>query len=643
MKSSMRVLWALTVLLAGARVFALDRLPEAANWISNPSFEVGTQECPVDWVFLNQHEQTSGTWAESNAHGGRQGVGLRAHTGLAYGRWITPYAMPFAPGTRGRVSFWYRGSGAQVYLAGRASTLGPEGGYAADLTKYYKLMLGPTPATSAWTYVEADFVTPGYASWAQLALAIHGQGACEFDDVSLSRAGLVLVEPATAWLAGRGETNRLVLYAEELREVAPDGVRWQVRSSGYHLQAAVRDPVTRCWALDVVATQPGVVDLAVQAALPGGATLTLDLPRVARVYEGTGGTFTFAAMTDLHFYRPGANERNEKFARLVRSVNALDPLLALSLGDQLEIHSGSRDEEKKLEVMAAREQLAKLQMPLFLLAGNHEIDKTYEGAATQWYHEKLLGAAPHFAVEVDGTLLAGFDVTSPGLCAREHGASFLRAGQADWLARQLGVYTGRLPIVAAHISPFTEFVSGPDRDLLLSLLYTNHVRAFLSGHLHYTQDQWVRNPVADGKLGPPWPIPQPLLNSDPLADPAHTVFLTTTTGSAFMLGEVKMNGYRYVQVRDQEIVWQDVLPISLDIRRTEQENAVIYSLSNGVDKAVRGLPLRAELAAGRVTATCDGQPRPVDVTTNHAGRLIAWTRVDMETNRTATVVLRTAP
>ncbi len=82
-------------------------------------------------------------------------------------------------------------------------------------------MLGPTPATSEWTYVEAGFVTPGYASWAQLALGIHGKGACSFDDVMLTRNGLLLIEPTTAWLAGVGETNRLVLYAEELRNAEP--------------------------------------------------------------------------------------------------------------------------------------------------------------------------------------------------------------------------------------------------------------------------------------------------------------------------------------------------------------------------------------------------------------------------------------
>ncbi len=114
-------------LLTVGSASALEALPESANWVANPSFAVGTPECPVDWVFLNQHESTTGSWGASDAHTGRQGVGLQAHTGMAYGRWITPYALPLAPGTKGRVSFWYRGTGAQVYLTGRASSLAPDG------------------------------------------------------------------------------------------------------------------------------------------------------------------------------------------------------------------------------------------------------------------------------------------------------------------------------------------------------------------------------------------------------------------------------------------------------------------------------------------------------------------------------------
>lgn len=645
-ESVMRTLFILSIgLLLALPVLALDNLPEAANWISNPSFEVGSEDCPVDWIFLNQHEVSTGTWGGSSARSGSQGVAVHANGGLALGRWITPYRIPFAAGEHRRVSFWYRGAGAQVYMWVRASSLNGNGIFSTDLTKYYKFMLGPTPATSEWTYVETEFVAPDYPSWGQLCLGGSGRNTCEFDDITIARPGLVLIDPRQSLLVPPGATNLFTLYAEELQSLDATAVTWQVQSSHYALQSATLDTTQKLWTLALVATNSGVADLSIQALTNAGSPLALSLPRIARVYDGTGGAFAFTAMTDLHFYRPGVNERNDKFGLLVNSLNALDPLFAIAMGDQLEIHSGYRDEEKKFEVEAVREQLGRVEVPLFQVAGNHEIDKNYEGAGTQWYLEKLQRVRPYFSVEVDGTLIAGIDITSPGYCSREHGASFLRTGQSEWLSGVLGGHTGRLSMVCAHISPFTEFVDGPDRNQLMSLLYTNWVRAYLSGHLHYTDDKWTRNPLADGGFGPPWPEPIPLADSAEgtlkLADTNNLVYLTTTTGSAFMLGDVKMNGYRYLWVRDQEIVWQDVLPISLGITRTSPApNIVTYTITNGVSKAVAGLPLRAELPAGTVTATINEIPATPLVTTNHAGTQVAWVQADIPTNATVQVTLR---
>ena len=643
MKRWLLILTISSLLISPAR--ALDYLPEAANWISNPSFEIGSVGCPVDWIFLNQHEVTTGTWDGSSARSGAQGVAVHAAGGLAYGRWITPYRIPFAADERCRVSFWYRGAGAQVYVWGRASSLSLSGIYSNDLTKYYKIMLGPTPATSQWTYVETEFVAPGYASWGQFCLGGSGRDTCEFDDIAVARPGLVLIDPRSPLLVAPGATNLFTVYAEELRSLDATAVTWQVQSSHYALQSAALDSTQKLWTLALVATNTGVADLTIQAVTNGGNPLALNLPRMARVHGGTGGAFTFTAMTDLHFYRPGVNERNGKFGLLVNSLNGLDPLFAMAMGDQLEIHSGYRDEEKKYMVEAVREQLGRVQVPLFQVAGNHEIDKNYEGAGTQWYFEKLQQVQPFFALEVDGTFLAGIDITSPGICAREHGASFLRPGLASWLDGRLMNYTGRLAMVAAHISPFTEFVDGPDRDALLTTLYSNRVRAYLSGHLHYTDDKWVRNPAADGPVAPPWPAPTLLTNTAEatvkLADTNNTVYLGTVTGSAFLLNGYPFNGYRYLWVRNQEVVWQDVLPISLGITRTSSApNIVTYTITNGIHKAITGLPLRGDLPAGTVTATLDASPLAVEVTTNEAGRQIAWVQPNIATGVTVSVTIR---
>ena len=625
--------------------FAIDGIPDAANWISNPSFELGSQECPVDWVFLNQHEITTGTWDATSARSGAQGVAVHGGSGLAYGRWITPYRIQFKPGERLRVSFWYRGTGASVYMWTRASELNEAGMFITDLTKYYKCMLGPTPATSEWTYVETEFVAPDYPSWGQLCLGGGGRDTCEFDDIFVARPDIVMVEPRHPFVVLAGDTRRITVYADTLRGAATNEVDWSVTSPGFALQAVSRSETQNVWFIDLLATNTGAADITVQASTNGGAPLSLSLPRYARVHAGTGGAFTFSVMTDLHFYRPGNNERNIKFGQLANSLNALDPFFGLALGDQLEIHSGYRDEEKKIQVNAVLEQFARVNAPIFATAGNHEIDKHYEGAGTQWYFEKLMDMQPFYSVEVDGTLVAGVDISAPGLCSREHGAAFTRAGQADWLAGVLGSYTGRLPIVAAHISPFTEFIDGDDRNLYLSLLYTNRVRAYLSGHLHYTTDRYVRNPLSDGAWGPPWPDPIDIVSSaegvEKLSDTNNLVYLTTVTGAAFLLGGAPVNGYRYLWVQDQEIVWQDVLPISLSVARTSSAaNVVGYTITNGIHKAISGLPLKAELPAGNVTATINETPTPVLVTTNLAGVLIAWVQADIPLNSTINVIVR---
>jgi len=599
----------------------------------------------MDWIFLNQHEVTTGTWDGDSARSGTQGVAVHGGTGLSYGRWITPYRIPFEPGERLRVSFWYRGAGAQVYMWTRASGLNAAGMFTTDLTKYYKAMLGPTPATSEWTYVEAEFVAPDYPSWGQLCLGGSGNQSCEFDDIAVARPGVVVVEPRHPFVVMTGEVRRLTVYVDALRDVATNEAGWSVTSSCFALQAVSRSETGSAWYLDLLATNVGVADIALHVSTNGGAPLSLNLVRSARVHAGTGGAFTFSAMTDLHFYRPGVNERNIKFGLLADSVNALDPLFALALGDQLEIHSGYRDEEKKLEVNAAVEQLGRVQAPLFVTAGNHEIDKHYEGAGTRWYLEKLMDMQPFYTVEVDGTLVAGFDVSAPGICSREHGAAFLRPEQPEWFAGVLGSYTGRLPIVAAHVSPFNEFVDGDDRNQLMSLLYTNRVRAYLSGHLHYTIDRYTRNPLADGNWGPPWPESTDIVDAaetvEKLSDTNNLVFMTTVTGAAFLLGGAPVNGYRHIWVRDQEIVWQDVLPISLSVTRTSTApNIVSYTLTNGIHKSISGLPLKAELPAGTVSATINASPAPVLVTTNHAGVQVAWVQADIATNEAVEVVIR---
>ena len=625
--------------------FALDKLPDAANWISNPSFELGSAACPVDWFFANQHEFAGSSWAGSSARTGLAGVSVIGQSGLAFGRWMTPYRIYLEPGKNYRFSYWYRGNGSTVYLFGHPAALSTGGVFSLNLSNNFKRALGSGNA-AGWTYVETNYVAPGSMYWAQLMLGMEsGTKVAEYDDIAIARPGIVVVDPVTPLVLSVGETNRVTIYVDELRTNTPATVTWSITSSHLVLRNVEHDATNRLWMLDLEGAAPGVADVIFRAAPSAGSAITNRINRFARVRPAGDRGFAVAVMTDAEFQQPGENERNDRFGNIAATLSALDPLFAVSLGDQMADTRELWDEDKKMSADAVRQQLGRLAAPVFALPGALEIGKYYEGVQTRWYHEKYLQYPARFSIEVDGTLIAGIDSTAAGLCARESGGAFVRPGQADWLQGVLGAYTGRLPIVAGHVSPYDGFEDGADRDTLLGLLYTNRVRAVLSGSRHETVDQWIRNPHADGQSSAPWPSS---LNAavdaddvlDRLADPSNTVFLSTVTACAELKGAATIHGVRYLWIRDQQVVWQDVLPDSLSVTRSSSvPAAVTYRITNGQDKAVSGLPLRAVLPYGLVSATVNGMNHPVEVTPLSDGQRLVWMQVDVATGAAVEVVL----
>jgi hypothetical protein len=616
-------------------------IPAAANWISNPSFEEGEDNDPVDWVYILQHEKSTGLADQSAARSGQRGVSFQGEGGLSYGRWITPYRIPLEPGAKYRVSFWYRGKGADVYLDTQAAQLSESGQLTVDLAKTRKIPVAKPEPSEDWTFVEKEIAAPGYPVWAQLCLGGNGRDFCAFDDIHFERPGLTLVEPRWAQVVPEGAEVVLTVGAPELRKAAADAVTWESGESAI-IKEARKNPEDGTWQLTV--TPASSSDLQLEATV-AGETLQLGLPKYFRVFPaGKERLFTFAAITDAHFYRKGNNERNEKFAKAVATLNALDPLFVLSLGDQMDIHSGFRDEQKKWIAEAVREQLGLLGMPVFTIAGNHEIDRTYEGSGTRWYQEKYLGQPRYWSFEVGDNLFAGIDVSTPGVATREHGASFLDPEQDAWLEQVLAEPRKVPVILAGHISPFGEWTARPDLDRFLSLLLGRKIGVYLSGHTHYTMD----TAVANGQTAPPWPKPERLESagqaSAALADPDKTTLLTTTSVCAFAMGDTKMNGYRYLLVKDGRIAWQDVLPLSLSIERTEPQPGVVkFTVSNGDEKAIAGLPMLAMLPGKNVAVTVDGAPvDPVRQPSGSAGE-IALVQVNVPLNSTKEILFTAAP
>ena len=630
------------VLFVAAGFFATAWLraevPAAGNWISNPSFEEGEDGDPVDWVFFRQQEKTMGSSDASAACTGMRGVAIRGEGGQSFGRWITPYRIPLEPATKYRVSFWYRGKGAEVYLTGHAVQAPSSGNLAFDLGEPFDLPVAKPAQSEVWTFVEAEITSPNYPAWAQLCLSGGGGDYCAFDDVAIERPGLTLLAPQVPQVIPSGAEVVLKLNAPELREVSAGSVAWRT-GAGTTFKGAVKNGADGTWELTVAVDADA--DLFIEAT--GGArTLQLAVPKFFRVTQpGSENLFAFAAITDAHFYRPGDNERNVKFARVAATLNALDPLFVISLGDQMENHNGLRDEENKWICEAVREQLGTLAVPVFTLAGNHEIDRTYEGVGTRWYHEKYLVRPRNWAFRVGKTLFAGLDVSTPGVATREHGASFLDAAQDAWLDALLSAPRNAPPIIAAHISPFNEWTSRPDRDRFLSLLLGKKVGALLTGHTHYTEDVSVPN----GQTAPPWPQTQalstPAQAQAALDSPDKTTILTTTTACSFSLGTEKTTGYRYLLVRNGKIAWQAVLPASLEITRAQPTPwTTTFTIKAGPEKSISGMPLRVRFPRpGIVSAQVNGGD--VACTTDNLGdgSVLALVQADVAASSTVTATI----
>lgn len=621
---------------------------QAVNLLANPSFETGEDACPVDWVFLNQHEMSRGEWKAGDAPEGAQHIRAIGESGMCYGRWTTAYRLELEPGRTYRLGFWHRGTGgAQVYLEGHHVEFDSDSGVLTEnLRKRYKSVLVKPESSVEWRYYTAVWQAPDYPSWARLNLGIYGRHQADFDWVTLTADGLHLVQPADPVLV---ESGGLISVEAFLQTDQAEGeAEWTCATPGVKIIESQFDATRGTWRLTLRADEVGFFDLEIEARLKTGATHAATRPGFIRVHPPLKGTFAFSVFTDAHFYRPGDNPRNEMFGGFAKTVTALDPLFFLSLGDQMEIHSGASDLDKKWSVAAVREQFARLRAPVFTLLGNHEIDKTFEGAGTRWYWEQHLGMSPFKAFRIENYLFAGIDTSTPGIYGRDHGGSFVRPGQRAWLDEVLtrAGKAGLVPVVLMHIPVYGEFRDGADRNDLLDLLYRHRVRLVLQGHQHYSEQYAAPYPSFSPWPPAQWPTRTELVTNEEviarLNDPSNTVFLTTTTVSAFLLGGSPYNGFRHFWVKDGNIVWQDVVPVSLAVSVERREDGQIVRLRTGPEKALAGFPVKAELPAGRVEIRSGEKILPVHRVLHAQGQTV-WTQVDLPVNTESEVIFRVVP
>ncbi|KVU73431.1 phosphodiesterase [Burkholderia ubonensis] len=196
-----------------------------------------------------------------------------------------------------------------------------------------------------------------------------------------------------------------------------------------------------------------------------------------------------AQISDLHIKRPGqlAYQRVDTAAALARCIarlNALEPRpdAVLVTGDLVDF--GRDDEYRHL-----RDLLAPLEIPYYLMVGNHD-DRAALRRAFADRPEWQDGEFVQYALDVGAVRVLALDSQVPGASAGD-----LCDARLAWLAAQLDAARDRPVIVALHHPPFASGIGHMDAlrlapaaaaklDALLRG-YPN-VERVLCGHVHRT-------------------------------------------------------------------------------------------------------------------------------------------------------------
>ncbi len=157
----------------------------------------------------------------------------------------------------------------------------------------------------------------------------------------------------------------------------------------------------------------------------------------------------FAQISDLHIKRPGALAYNRvdtaaALARCIATLNALTPRphAVVITGDLVD--QGHPDEYAHLKTL-----LAALDLPCFLLVGNHDARDALREAFPARPELRTGGEFVQYAVDLDELRLIALDSIQPG----GSGGSLCDARLA-WLEAQLDAARDRPVVVALHHPPF---------------------------------------------------------------------------------------------------------------------------------------------------------------------------------------------
>ena len=191
-------------------------------------------------------------------------------------------------------------------------------------------------------------------------------------------------------------------------------------------------------------------------------------------------------LSDLHVRPPGVSAygrvpTNDMLRDAIQHVNALRPRadVVLATGDL--VHAGDVEEYAML-----RQLLAELEMPVYLVPGNHDDRDNLRKIFADSDYLPTAGEFLHYAVDDYPVRLVGLDTVVPGEAGGE-----LCERRLAWLEDAMAEASGRPTVVFMHHPPFRTNIDHMDVIGLegadaMGRLVERHpqIERVLCGHLH---------------------------------------------------------------------------------------------------------------------------------------------------------------
>ncbi len=615
----------LIIILIGVELNSAEKKVdcELINLLSNYGFEEGSALSPVDWKFVNVHEATTGKWSDNEGVNGSKCLIIKPQTGLSYGYWQTVYRIPLEASNTYTIGGCHKGSEARIIIKGAAVKYDPQNNVCSrsispEFSRQYKIT-----ESANWKKFAKTFSVPNKFKdkklWIEIKLMGAGKSLIRFDNIYLIGKAIKLVSPKVPRIVAPAKSIDLELIAcDGAGNPVTDIDGWIVRAGNTELKVLSKkfDKNNSQWKVRVKAPEKtGLYDLIIKPVFKGKRkdSFPYEIEKLKFVEVADNVKFfAFAVFSDPHIYSYRKdNKRNRKFLHILTTINNLNPLFALGLGDSCGISNGYDDARVKSMYDGYARIVSTLNCPLYNIAGNHDVDKDDRGVQSRWYYTHYMKYPLYYSFDVANFHFAGIDTNTVGIWKNDHRGSFNLPGQAEWLEKDLSAARkNRKIIVLFFHEPLygSPYIRDDKWKFLTELIYKNNVKLALEGHSH--QNWIITKKNANAKSGDD--LQEISVNPDKtgnmtdyikyLNNPSLTVFEQTTTCSAFISrsSATKYFGFRYIVVKDGKFIFDDSIPESFSIKKLEDSSrAQEIEIVSGPEKSFKQFPLKFDMPPGK--------------------------------------------